>query len=171
MAKAEPDRCTRTAASRFGFGSTGSSDAGFAASARTPRQSVSSDVRCKMIALADIISTELGEPAGRDLQERLLQAMFMIERYRGIDAGWRDTVAQVADADVSEEAITRLADSLRVFIRLQKQHPDVGSAIWALGKLRAPEDRAIYEDVLAEGSGYSTFARNQSMVALEDARA
>ena len=124
-------------------------------------------VRRKMIPLADIIARELAEPEGRDLQERLVQAMFMMERYRGIDAGWRDTVTQVADADISEQAITRLAVSLRVFIRTQKNHPDVGTAVWVLGKLRAPDDREIYEVVLAEGNGYSKFARDQSTVALE----
>ncbi len=29
-------------------------------------------------------------PVGRSLQERLLEAMFMMERSRGVDAGWRD---------------------------------------------------------------------------------
>jgi len=121
-----------------------------------------------MIPLAKIIAGELVEPEGRDIQDRLLQAMFMMERYRGVDTGWRDTVTQVADVDISEQAISHLADSLRVFIRTQKNHPDVATAVWALGKLRAPDDRVIHEVVLAEGSGYSKFAREQSTIALED---
>ena len=58
-----------------------------------------------MIALADIIADELAKPDGHILQERLLQAMFMFERFRGIDAGWRDMVSEVAEADVSPDAI------------------------------------------------------------------
>jgi len=121
-----------------------------------------------MIALADIIAEELARPVGRPLQERLLQSMFMIELHRGINDGWREVVREVSDADVVEQAIGRLAEALRFFIRSHKDHPDVGSAIWALGKLRAPQDAVIYEAVLASGSGYSTFSREQATCALED---
>lgn len=37
-----------------------------------------------MIPLAAKIADELATPKGRNLQERLLQAMFMMERYRGV---------------------------------------------------------------------------------------
>jgi hypothetical protein len=124
-------------------------------------------VRRLMIALADIIADELAKPDGHILQERMLQAMFMFERFRGIDAGWRDIVAKVAEADVSADAIGRLAQALRTFIVLHKHHPDVGSAIFALGKLYADEDAAIFEAVLKDGSEYDTFAREQAQCILD----
>jgi hypothetical protein len=120
-----------------------------------------------MIPLGDTIANELAAPPGRDLQERLLQAMFMMERYRGIDAGWREVVAEVADADVRAAAINRLAEALRVFIRSHQQHPDIGSAIFALGALRAGEDAALFSAVLGADSGYGPHARAQAQCALE----
>ena len=121
-----------------------------------------------MIDLADIIARELAAPDGRDLQERLLQAMFMMERFRGIDAGWRDIVSDVAEADVGAAAIERLARALRQFIQAHHAHPDVGSAIWALGKLRVSVDAELYEVVLSVESPYSQAARDQAACALED---
>jgi hypothetical protein len=120
-----------------------------------------------MIALGDIIAEDLGAPQGRNLQKRLLQAMFMMERYRGIDAGWRDVVAEVGDADISTGAINRLAEALRAFIRSHKEHPDVGSAIWALGALRADEDAVLFSAVLSPESGYGSHGREQAQCALE----
>jgi hypothetical protein len=120
-----------------------------------------------MIALADIIASELATPRGRSLQERLLQAMFMMERFRGVDAGCGDTIADVAAADISGAAVGRLAEALRIFIRSNKDHPDVGSAIWALGALRADEDADLFSAVLDEKSAYDSFARDQAACALE----
>jgi len=120
-----------------------------------------------MITLADIIANALAKPDGHILQERLLQAMFLFERFRGIDAGWRDVVAEVAEADISADAISRLAQALRKFIVLHKHHPDVGSAICALGKLRADEDATIFEAVLKDGSEYDKFARQQAQCILD----
>lgn len=82
-----------------------------------------------MHALGDTIAQELASPVGRNLQERLLEALFLMERFRGVDAGWRD-LPQVGDADVSADAIARLAQALRIFIQSYRDHPDVGSAIW-----------------------------------------
>ena len=120
-----------------------------------------------MTALGDIIADELAAPQGRGLQERLLQAMFMMERYRGIDAGWREVVSEVRGADISTEAVNRLAEALRGFIRYHKHHPDVGSAIWALGALRADEDADLFAAVLTAESGYDTHAREQAQCAIE----
>jgi hypothetical protein len=121
-----------------------------------------------MIPLADKIADELAAPKGRHLQERLLQAMFMMERYRGIDAGWRDALSEVVDADVSDQAIYHLAEALRGFVRNHKDHHDVGSAVWALSKLRAAEDAALYRYVLEEKSGYGAHAHEQAKCAMED---
>ncbi len=95
------------------------------------------------------------------------QAMFMMERSRGVDAGWRDVVPQIGDADVGEDSIAHLARALRIFVESHPQHPDVGSAIWALGALRADGDAEIFEAVLRDGSGYGSHAREQAQCALE----
>lgn len=120
-----------------------------------------------MRALSDIIAQELANPVGRSLQERLLEALFMMECSRGVDAGWRDVVPQIGDADVGSHSIAHLARALRTFVESHPQHPDVGSAIWALGALRADEDAEIFETVLRDGSGYGSHAREQAQCALE----
>ena len=120
-----------------------------------------------MRALGDIIAQELANPLGRSLQERLLEAMFMMERSRGVDAGWRDVVPQIGDADVGPDSIAQLALALRTFVESHPQHPDVGSAIWALAALRADEDAEIFEAVVRDGSGYGSHAREQAQCALE----
>ena len=120
-----------------------------------------------MRPLADIIAQELASPVGRSLQERLLEAMFMMERFRGIDAGWDEVVPQIGDADVGADAIGRLAQSLRTFVESHPQHPDVGSAIFALAALRADDDAQLFEAVLRDDSGYGSHAREQAHCALE----
>jgi hypothetical protein len=120
-----------------------------------------------MRALADIIARELANPTGHSLQERLLEAMFMMERFRGIDAGWDEVVPQIGDADVGADAIARLAQALRTFVESHPEHPDVGSAIFALAALRADEDAELFETVLRDGSEYDSHAREQAQCALE----
>lgn len=120
-----------------------------------------------MCAFGDIIAQELANSVGRSLQERLLEAMFMMERSRGVDAGWRDVVPQIADADVDADSIAHLARTLRTFVASHPQHPDVGSTIWALDALRADEDAETFEAVLRNGSLYGSHAREQAQCALE----
>jgi hypothetical protein len=119
-----------------------------------------------MCALGEMIVQELANPTGRNLQERLLEAMFMMERFRGVDAGWRDVVPHVGDADIGDESIRRLGQALRTFIESHRDHPDVGSAVCALGALRADEDARLFEAVLRDGSEYDSFAREQAQCAL-----
>jgi hypothetical protein len=120
-----------------------------------------------MRALVEIIAQELAAPAGRNLQERLLEAMFLMERSRGLDAGWSDVVPHIGDADVDEDSISNLAKALRTFIQCYPEHPHVGTAIWALGALRADEDAGLFEAVLRTDSGYGPHARDQAQCALE----
>jgi hypothetical protein len=120
-----------------------------------------------MQTLAHIIAQDLASPGGRSLQERLLEAMFLMERSRGVDAGWRDVVPHIGDADVGADSIAHLARALRIFVESYPQHPDVGSAIWALGALRAEEDAQLFEAVLRDGSEYGSHAREQAQCALE----
>lgn len=120
-----------------------------------------------MHALVTIIAQELANPVGRSLQEHLLEAVFLMERSRGIDAGWRDVVPQIGDADVGADSISQLAQALRTFVESHPDHADVGSAIWALGALRADEDAQLFEAVLRDGSAYGSHARAQAQCALE----
>lgn len=121
-----------------------------------------------MISLADTIAGDLADPVGRDLQERLLQAMFLMERFRGVDAGWREVVAEIAEADISEQAIARLTEALEKFIREYPKHSDAGSAVWALGKLHSPAHIALFAQVADPKFGYDDWARKQALCALEN---
>ena len=67
----------------------------------------------------------------------------------------------------SASEIARRALTLSA-VRNQKEHPDVGSAVWALSKLRAPEDAVLYRYVLDEKSGYGAHAHHQAKCAMED---
>jgi len=93
--------------------------------------------------------------------------MVLMERFRGVDTV-ADLVPSTADADLSVEAIAGLADALATFITACPQHPDVGSAVWALGKLRDPRFIPLFERIMAADSGYEEFARDQAMVSLQD---
>jgi hypothetical protein len=120
-----------------------------------------------MIDLGAIIIRELDSPQGRDLQERMLEAMLMMERHRGIPVDV--TVSpNVGDADVGELVIKSLADALEKFIRAFPGHRDVGSAVWALGKLREERYSALFATIAEENSGYCDWARDQALCALAD---
>lgn len=117
--------------------------------------------------LAEIICTELHTPEGRNLQERCLESMILMERFRGrTDAV--EICSSTADADVRPEIIARLADTLASFVRSYPEHPDIGSAVWALGKLCDLRFAALFENVLLPSGAYSEFARDQAAIALDD---
>ncbi len=120
-----------------------------------------------MHLLAEIIALELRSPIGQNLQERVLQSMFLMERFRGVDAGWRQHT-DVREADISHTSIYLLAHALADFIRRHPSHPDVSSAIWALGKLRDTQFRPLFDSVVAPNSIYDGTARRQALVAIED---
>ena len=113
------------------------------------------------------ICHDLASPVGRNLQERCLESMVLMERFRGIGT-IDDIVPATADADISPTEISRLADCLSDFIVSHPHHPDVGSATWALGKLRDPKFVPVFERVLATNSGYSDHTRHQAVVSLQD---
>jgi hypothetical protein len=66
-----------------------------------------------MRASADIIALEFATPVGRCLQERSLKAMFLMGKFREVDAGWRNVAPHPCDPDVGADAIGRLAGALR----------------------------------------------------------
>ena len=117
--------------------------------------------------IIEIICHDFASPDGRNLQERCLESMVLIERFRG--GGTVDQIVpDTADADISPDAITHLAEALATFIATFPHHPDVGSATWALGKLREPRFIPLFERVISTDSAYNEFARHQAIVSLED---
>jgi hypothetical protein len=117
--------------------------------------------------IIELICRDLASPDGRNLQQCCLQSMVLMERYRGI--GTEDEIApETADADISSAKIARLAESLATFIASYPHHADVGSATWALGKLRKSDFAPLFEKVLSASGGYDHFARHQAVVALQD---
>ncbi len=117
--------------------------------------------------LAELIANALRNPKGLDLHERCLESMVLMERYRG-----RSTVTEIVpntiDADITPATITHLAEALARFIKDHPDHPNVGSAIFALGTLAEPRFAELFERVLTPGSGYNDFARDQAIVSLEN---
>ena len=120
-----------------------------------------------MIDLAATVIRDLEAPERKDLQERMLEAMLMMERHRGVPVDV-EIAPDVADADVSSPIIHRLADALEKFIRTFPRHRDVGSAIWALGRLRDPRHADLFLAVTDPSSAYNEWARDQALCALED---
>lgn len=121
-----------------------------------------------MSNLAEQIAKDLSLPKGKDLQKCILEAMFLFERFAGIDAGDSMICPSAQDADISEQSILRLSESMRGFIRENPGHSDVGSAIWSLGKLREEEDVALFRDILDPDKGYDSWSRDQARCALQN---
>src|SRR5579883_2066740 len=117
--------------------------------------------------LAEVIAKEFRNPEGRNLQERCLESMVLMERYRRMPTV-TEIVPNTIDADISSESISSLADALAEFIKAFTEHPDVGSAIWALGKFGAPRFATLFEAVLATDSRYNEFAQHQATISLEN---
>ena len=90
-----------------------------------------------------------------------------MERFRGVGTV-DEIVPDTTDADISPDAITHLAETLATFIATFPHHSDVGSAIWALGKLRDRRFISLFERVISTASGYDEFARRQANISLED---
>src|SRR3954465_1886148 len=107
-----------------------------------------------MIDLATAVIRDLEAPEGKDLQERMLEAMLMVERYRGVSVDV-EIAPDVADADVSRPIIDRLAGALEKFILAFPRHRDAGPAIWALGKLRDPRHADLFLAVTESSSAYN----------------
>jgi hypothetical protein len=119
-----------------------------------------------MTNLGDAIIRDLQATSPNDLRERLLEAMFMMERYRGAVCTGIDCVPHVIDADVGEAAIERLSEALESFIRTHPNHIDVGSAVWALGSRRDPKYVALFQTITEPTNGYTEWAREQASAAL-----
>jgi hypothetical protein len=81
-----------------------------------------------------------------DIRERLLEATLLIEKFTG-SGDYRRVSPAVDSAEVMAQSIAELRTALINFARSRPEHPDVGSAIWALGKFR---DDSLREFFLTE---------------------
>jgi len=80
------------------------------------------------------VISELRTLQSPDIRETLLESTLLIEKYTG-SGDWRGISSNVDDAEISAEAIAELRQALIDFTRKHPEHPDVGTAIWALSKL------------------------------------
>jgi hypothetical protein len=74
---------------------------------------------------------ELSAVNSPDMQETLLEARLLVEKFRGVD-GWHGISSRVEDAEITPESIRELRKTLIEFAQQHRGHPDVGSALWAL---------------------------------------
>ena len=67
----------------------------------------------------------------------------LIEKFRGL-SGYRGVSSAVDTAEVTQDSITDLRAALIGFAQRHREHPDVGSALWALGKLHDQSLRTFF---------------------------
>ena len=83
--------------------------------------------------LIQLIIREVRAGESPEFQQTLLRAALLFEKfYRS--GGWRGIEMEVDDAEVSEELIRELRESLITFAKGNREHPDTGSALYALSK-------------------------------------
>jgi hypothetical protein len=96
---------------------------------------------CIQRVVTDLRTDELS-----DIRERLLEAALLIEKFKGM-VGWQGISAAVDEAVVSPESIADLRAKLIDFAQHRRELPDVGTALWALGRFR---DDSLRDFFLAE---------------------
>ena len=83
--------------------------------------------------LIHIVTAEIRAGISADFQQTLLRAALLIEKFCG-SGDWQGIEEELDDAEASERSFVELRDTLMTFARCQREHPDVGTALWALGK-------------------------------------
>jgi hypothetical protein len=78
-----------------------------------------------------------------DIRKRLLEATLLIEKSRGLPC-YRGVSPVVDAAEITPEKITELRAALIHFAQRHREHADVGSALWALGKLHDGSLRTFF---------------------------
>jgi hypothetical protein len=81
----------------------------------------------------------LREQKQQDMQERLLEAGLLIEKSRGLSS-YRGISSVVDEANFTSGEIEELRLALIHFLEDNREHPDVGSALFALGRF---QDKAL----------------------------
>lgn len=89
------------------------------------------------------VIADLRDGVSPDIRERLLEAALLIEKSRGL-CSYLGISRAVDAAEVTREGISELRVALIEFAKRQREHPDVGSAIWALGKLHDVSLRTFF---------------------------
>ena len=83
--------------------------------------------------LIQIVTREIRAGESANFQQTLLRSGLLFEKFY-CSGDWRGIEPEVDDAEVSEESIGELRESLITFSRASREHPDVGSALHALSK-------------------------------------
>jgi hypothetical protein len=78
-----------------------------------------------------------------DMPERLLEARLFIEKSVGA-GGSRGISRAVDEASLSEQKLLDLRTALIDFVQQNREHSEVGSAIWALGAFREKSLRNFF---------------------------
>jgi succinyl-diaminopimelate desuccinylase len=128
------------------------------------------------MSLYDQLSEALENEPPEDSQEVLLNASFLFEKAALVASGkdpedfarsmgWPP---EVIGQEVSEAGERQLRDALIRFVRRRMEHPEMGMAVWALGKLHDPELRALFDEVLEHHLERDPNALYQALIALQN---
>jgi len=128
------------------------------------------------MSLYDQLSEALEQEPPESSHEVLLNAAFLFEKAVlsataqdpedfARSMGWPP---EVIDQEISEPGGRQLRDALIRFIRQWMGHAAVGMAVWALGKLRDPELKPLFEEVLEHHLERDPNALFQSLIALQN---
>ncbi len=85
--------------------------------------------------LAETIITALRSSLDEGLQERILEAALLIEKFRGLK-GCAGISAAVDAASVSETEIAEMKSALMHFASFRRGDSNAASVLWALGKFQ-----------------------------------
>ncbi len=128
------------------------------------------------MSLYDQLSEALESEPPEAVQEVLLNAAFLFEKATlsttGQDPedfarsmGWPP---EVIEQETSEAGGRQLRDALIRFIRRWQENPAAGMAVWALGKLRDPELKSLFEEVLEHHLERDPNVLFQALIALQN---
>ena len=78
-----------------------------------------------------------------EIQERLLEATLLVEKSNGWDSYFGISTA-VDSAEFTPEDIVQLQNALIDFAKANREHPAVGTALWALGKYQEKGLRSFF---------------------------
>ncbi|WP_224371717.1 M20 family metallopeptidase [Hyalangium versicolor] len=127
------------------------------------------------MSLYDQLSEALENDPPESAQEGILNAAFLFEKAVlsstqdpeefARSMGWPpEVIAQ----ETSKEGDRKLRDALTRFVRRWIEHPSAGLAVWALGKLRAPEFKPLFDEVLEHHLERDPNLLYQALIALQN---
>src|SRR5579883_2447070 len=117
------------------------------------------------MSLVNSIITTLVNKDKENLEEAILNAFFLFEKFRGVKAcGWTQ---EVIDVDISIEKVKRLQDALMNFIKEELDNPIISSAIAALGNLNDKKLKTVLIEIMENVIDINPDALYQAMIALD----